>query len=128
MSTNTLEVTSASFKDFIEQEGIVLLDWWAPWCGPCRAFGPIYEQAAEKNPDIRFGKINTDEQQELAQAFEVRSIPTLMVFRDKILLYAQPGSLPAAALDEILEKVRELDMNEVRKKIDDAEKASPPSA
>lgn len=127
MSTQTVEVTSTSFEGFIDQEGIALLDWWAPWCAPCRVFGPIYEQAAEKNPDIRFGKINTDEQQELAQAFDIRSIPTLMVFRDKVLLYAQPGSLPAAALDEILQKVRALDMDEVRRKIQEAEKSPPPA-
>ena len=127
MSTHTVEVTSTSFESFIDQDGIALLDWWAPWCGPCLAFGPTYEQAAEKNPDVRFGKINTDEQQELAQAFDVRSIPTLMVFRDKVLLYAQPGSLPAAVLDEILQKVRALDMNDVRKKIQEAERAAPPA-
>ncbi|HET9594479.1 MAG TPA: thioredoxin domain-containing protein [Anaeromyxobacteraceae bacterium] len=117
MSGSTVEVTEANFKDVVEREGMVLLDWWAPWCGPCRAFGPTYERVAARHPDVVFGKVNTEEQQQLAGAFEIRSIPTLMILRDKVLLYAEAGALPEGALEDLVAKVRGLDMAEVRRQI-----------
>ena len=112
------------FQQTVEKGGIVLVDWWAPWCGPCRSFAPSYEAVAEANPEVVFAKVNTDEEQELAGAFQIRSIPTLMVFRDKVLLFAQPGSLPQNLLEEILRKVRDLDMEQVRAEI--AKQGQPP--
>jgi thioredoxin 1 len=100
MATTT--VTAENFQQTVEQQRIVMLDWWAAWCGPCRAFAPVFDAASEKYTDVVFGKINTDEQQELGALFGIRSIPTLMVFRDGIMLYAQPGSVPAAALDQLI--------------------------
>jgi thioredoxin 1 len=118
----TTQITTANFKDIVDQDGIVLIDWWAPWCGPCRAFGPIYDRVAAKNTDVVFGKINTEEEPALAAEFNIRSIPTLMVFRDRVLLFAQPGLVPEAGLDDLLRQVRALDMDEVRREIE-AEKA-----
>jgi thioredoxin 1 len=118
----TVDITEANFKDTVEKDGIVLIDWWAPWCGPCRVFGPTYEKVAGKHPDITFGKVNTEEQQSLAGAFDIRSIPTLMIMRDKVLLYSQAGAVPEAALEDLIRQVRALDMEKVRAEIAEQEK------
>jgi thioredoxin 1 len=113
----TVEVTGENFKQLVERDGIVLLDWWAAWCGPCRAFAPTFEKAAAAHPDITFGKIDTEAQQELAGSFQIRSIPTLMIMRDQVLLFSQPGALPAAALEDLITQVKALDMEKVRAEI-----------
>jgi thioredoxin len=115
MSTVTVGVEN--FATTIEQDGIVLLDFWASWCGPCRMFAPIYEAAAEANPDIVFGSINTEEERDLSGGLGISSIPTLMVFRDGIMIFRQPGALPAPALDQVIEAVRALDMDDVRRQV-----------
>jgi thioredoxin 1 len=113
----TLELTKDNFKDTIEKGGVVFIDWWAEWCGPCKAFAPVYQRVAAANPDITFAKIDTDKEQELATAFSIRSIPTLMIFRDGIPLFAQPGALPQESLEELVQKVKALDMDEVRRSL-----------
>jgi len=120
---NIIELTGENLESTIEKNSMVLVDFWAPWCGPCRAFAPVYEEAAARHPDVVFAKVNTEEQQDLAAAFQIRSIPTLMLFREQIILFSQPGSLPGSALDEILAKAREIDMNKVRQDIEQQEKA-----
>jgi thioredoxin 1 len=117
----TVEITEQNFESHVAKEGIVLIDWWAEWCGPCRMFAPTFEAAAKKHPDIVFGKVDTEAQPALAGGFRIRAIPTLMVFRDGILLFEQAGMLPPRALDELVEKVRALDMAEVRRKVAEAE-------
>jgi thioredoxin 1 len=114
----TVDLTHASFGTHIEKAGITLVDFWAEWCGPCRMFGPIFEQASEKYPEITFGKVDTEAEQQLAGEAGISSIPTLMVFRDGILLYNNPGALPAEALDEIITAVQGLNMDEVRAEIE----------
>lgn len=113
----TLEITGDNMNDVVEQNDIVFLDFWAEWCGPCRSFSPIYEAAAEANPDIVFGKIDTEAQQELAGVFAIRSIPTIAVIRENIMVFRDSGALPASALDQVIAGVRALDMDEVRAKV-----------
>ncbi len=112
-----IELNSKNFEQTIRDNNLVIVDFWAPWCGPCRSFAPIYEQVSEKHPDAVFAKVNTEEQHDLAAYFEIRSIPTLMVFREQIILFAQPGALPAATLDMVIDKTKALDMDEVRRQI-----------
>ena len=113
----TIELTHASFGTYIEKDGITLVDFWAEWCGPCKMFGPIFETAIDKYPEITFGKVDTEAEQQLAGEAGISSIPTLMVFRDGILLYNNPGAIPAEALDEIISAVQGLNMDEVRAEV-----------
>ncbi|MEE4025315.1 thioredoxin [Gordonia sp. PKS22-38] len=118
---STREITLDNLQDTIGQEGIVMLDFWAGWCGPCKMFAPVFEKAAEANTDIVFGKVDTEAEQQLASGFGIRSIPTLMAFRDGVLVFNQAGALPAAQLDELIGAVRGLDMDQVRAEIAAAE-------
>ena len=119
----TVELTAENFESTIGEAGLALVDFWAAWCGPCRMFGPIFERASEKYPDAVFGKVDTEAEQSLAASFGISSIPTLMIIRDNVILYAQPGALPEQALEELITKARELDMDGVRASISEHENA-----
>ena len=114
---STIELTKDTFEETVTQPGITLVDWWAEWCGPCKQFGPVFQAASEEHQDVRFGKIDTEDQQELAAAARIPSIPTLMAFRDGILVFSQPGALPAPALEQVIKAVQDLDMEEVRAEV-----------
>ncbi|HEX3170406.1 MAG TPA: thioredoxin [Burkholderiales bacterium] len=117
----TVDVTKENFEEIVTKNSLVILDFWAAWCGPCKAFAPAFEAASEKYPDVVFGKINTEEQQELAGHFQIRSIPNVMLFRDQIVLFSQPGAMPPAGIDSVIEQAKALDMNKVRAEIAEAE-------
>lgn len=121
---STLTLTTDAFEETVSSAGITLVDFWADWCGPCKMFAPIYEAASEKNPGITFGKVDTEAEQGLANAAGITSIPTLMAFRDGILVFSQPGALPAPALDQVIESVKGLDMVEVHKKLAEQDAAA----
>jgi len=124
MSADTVVITQQNFESVVDKDGIVLIDWWAPWCGPCKTFAPTYESVAAKHPDITFGKVNTEDEQGLAQAFDIRSIPTLMILRDKVMLFSQAGAMPEPALEDLIRQVRALDMEQVRARIEEKKKTA----
>jgi len=120
----TIDLTNENFESTVNSNPMVIVDFWAPWCGPCRGFAPVYEKASETHTDVVFAKVNTDEQQELAGAFGIRSIPTLMVFRDKVILFQQAGALPGNALEQVITQAKALDMEKVRAELKSQESAN----
>ena len=114
-----VELTKENFEQTITGNGFVIVDFWAPWCGPCRSFAPTYEEVSGEHPEIVFAKVNTEEQQEIAAHFQIRSIPTLMIFRDQIIIFSQPGALPKTAFKQLVEKASDLDMADVRRQIEE---------
>jgi thioredoxin 1 len=119
-----VELTKENFEQVITSNPTVIVDYWAPWCGPCRGFAPVFERVAEANPDVVFAKVNTDDEQEIAAHFQIRSIPTLMVFREQIIVFSQPGALPQGSFEQVVAKAKALDMDEVRKQIAQQETGS----
>ena len=113
----TVELTKSNFEDVVTRKDMVIIDFWAPWCGPCRNFGPVFDAASEQHPDIVFGKVNADDEQELAGSFNIRSIPYVMFLREKVVLFAQAGALPPEGLESIIQQVRALDMAQIHKEI-----------
>jgi thioredoxin 1 len=123
-----IELTKDNFEQVVTSNPTVIVDYWAPWCGPCRGFAPVFEKVAEKNPDVVFAKVNTEEEQEIAAHFQIRSIPTLMVFREQIIVFSQPGALPQNAFEQVVAKSKALDMEEVRRQMQEDEPQQPPAA
>lgn len=121
----TVELTQENFEETVNKNPMVVIDFWAPWCGPCKGFAPVYEKAAETHPDVVFGKVNTDDQQELAGSFGIRSIPTLIVFREKVILFQQAGALPGAALEQVIAQAKALDMAKVHAEVASQQQANP---
>ncbi|MBM4784197.1 MAG: thioredoxin [Archangiaceae bacterium] len=128
MATGTLELTEENFEATLQKGGILLIDFWAEWCGPCRAFAPVFEAAAKKHTDVTFAKVDTEAQQGLAAAFEIQAIPTLAVFRDGVMLGRNAGALPGAALEGVIEQVRGLDMEKIKQEIAEQKKNQKPAA
>ena len=122
-----VELTKENFEEVITSNATVIVDYWAPWCGPCRGFAPVFEKVSEANPDVVFAKVNTDDEQEIAAHFQIRSIPTLMVFRERIIVFSQPGALPQGSLEQVVAKAKSLDMDEVRKQIAQQETGAAPA-
>ena len=127
-----VELTKENFEQVVTSNATVIVDYWAPWCGPCRGFAPVFEKVSEAHPDVVFAKVNTDEEQEIAAHFQIRSIPTLMVFREQIIVFSQPGALPQGAFEQVVQKAKELDMEEVRKQLEqqgeeESKGAAPPA-